>query len=409
MPTRPDHKVPGTLTFDLRKAGRLKLIGGLRTPLDGAGTYGRLHGKCGGRSFTLEGCFEQNLRGAPSAPDEQVIYVNNVYQDVWFSADERAEGDALNFDVDGLTEWVARSGLVQTFCDSPADGEPWVKLEGVSLPKREAGLPGTGTVTLEQKLSTKGRDTSLSLTESYSFKLAYDSNVPVLDLLDTASDIQDLVSLATDGSAQFRFVEASHPDLVGPHSRGIFTVWSAWTALRKEAMKPEWYDLFFTLDDIGGMSGLAEWMRVAEKYRSSLGRAMATKYAERMYVSDKLLNRAAALDGFDRILTGIGRGRYFADRIRQCIEIAGPQFESLVHDPAKLTTELKDHRDEIAHHYGRWMRQETEQQLYISDAAYWLLMFCLLRQASVADSTFDKLLSHRKLQFLANKLRAILC
>jgi ApeA N-terminal domain 1 len=191
MPTRPDHKVPGTLTFDLRKAGRLKLIGGLRTPLDraedftDASTYGRLHGECEGHPFTLEGCFQRSLRGAPSAPYGEVIYVNNVYEDVWFSADERAEGDGLNFDVDGLTEWVARSGLVQTFCDSPADGEPWVKLEGVSLPKREAGLPGTGTVTIEQKLSTKGRDTSLSLTESYSFKLAYDSNVPVLDLLDT--------------------------------------------------------------------------------------------------------------------------------------------------------------------------------------------------------------------------------
>ena len=32
MPTRPDHKVPGILTFDLRKAGLLTLIGGLRTP-----------------------------------------------------------------------------------------------------------------------------------------------------------------------------------------------------------------------------------------------------------------------------------------------------------------------------------------------------------------------------------------
>jgi hypothetical protein len=136
---------------------------------------------------------------------------------------------------------------------------------------------------------------------------------------------------------------------------------------------------------------------------------MATKYAARMYVSDKLLNRAAALDGFDRIRTGVGWGRKFAARVRECIDIARPQFECLVHDPAKFTTELKDHRDEIAHHYGRRMRQATEAQLYISDAAYWLLMFCLLRQASAADVTFDKLLSHRKLQFLANKLRAVLC
>lgn len=428
MPSRRDHKVPGILTFDLQAGGLLRLIGGLRTPEDlavpekmpdgstkitvtedllrAAGNYGRLHGECEGRSFTLEGCFQRSVRGALSAPYEEVIYANNVYDNVWFSADERAEGDALYFDVDGLTEWVALSGLVQTFYQAPADGEPWVKVEGVSLPQLEAELPGKGTVTLGQNLSTKSPGTSLSLTESFSFELVYNSNIAVLDLLDTASDIQDLVSLATDRSAQYGFVKGSHPDLVGAHGRRFFTVWSAWTALRKEGMKPlKPHDLFFTLDDIGGINGLAEWMRVADRYRSPLGRAMATKYAERMYVSDRFLNRAAALEGFDRIRTP--GDRHFADRTRQCIDIAGPQFESLVHDPAKWTTELKHHRNEIAHHYGRRMRQATEDQLYISDAAYWLLMFCLLRQASVADATFDKLLSHPKLQFLANKLRGM--
>ena len=90
---------------------------------------------------TLEGCLQQTLSGAPSAPDEQVIYVNHVYQDVLFSADERAEGDVLNFDVDGLTEWVAQSGLEQTIRQSPADGEPWIKPEGVSLPEQVPELP----------------------------------------------------------------------------------------------------------------------------------------------------------------------------------------------------------------------------------------------------------------------------
>jgi hypothetical protein len=88
----------------------------------------------------------------------------------------------------------------------------------------------------------------------------------VPDLLDTASDIQDLVSLATDASAQFGFVKGSHPDLVAAHGREFFTVWSAWTALRKDGIEPPRHDLFFTLDDIGGMNVFAEWMRVAEKY-----------------------------------------------------------------------------------------------------------------------------------------------
>jgi hypothetical protein len=283
-----------------------------------------------------------------------------------------------------------------------------VRLEGTPLPTREAKLPGGGTATLGHRLSTDSPGTSASLVESFSINLAYDDKVAVVDLLDTGSDLQDLVSLATDRSAQFGVVKVAHPDVVGPDGRRFFTVWSAWAALREEGLKPlKRHDLFFTLEDIGDMEGLAEWMRISERYRSPLGRAMATKYAERMSLSDRFLNRAAALEGFDRIRTGKGRGRQFAERINECIDIAGPQFESLVHDPAKWSKELKHHRNEIAHHYGRRMRQATEEQFHISDAAYWLLMFCLLREASVPEATFDKLLSHRKQQFLAKKLRSM--
>jgi hypothetical protein len=152
------------------------------------------------------------------------------------------------------------------------------------LAKQEEELEGGGTVTLGQNLSTKGPGNSLSLTESFSCKLAYDGSVSIEDLLETASDIQDLVSIATDRSAQYGSVQASHPDLVDHYGSRFFTVWSAWTALRKEGMRPLWrHDLFFTLDDIGGMKGLAEWMKVAETYRSPLGRTMATKYAETVH------------------------------------------------------------------------------------------------------------------------------
>jgi hypothetical protein len=70
-------------------------------------------------------------------------------------------------------------------------------------------LQGGDTVTLGQNLSTKGPGNSLSLTESFSCKLAYDGSVSIEDLLDTASDIQDLVSIATDRSAQYGSVQAS--------------------------------------------------------------------------------------------------------------------------------------------------------------------------------------------------------
>jgi ApeA N-terminal domain 1 len=93
IPGRLDHKVPGILTFDLKKAGRLRLIGGQRLAdhlPDAAGNNGRIHGECVGRSFTLDGCFQQN-RGL----DEEVIYVNHVYDPTFISFAARGVEDAF--------------------------------------------------------------------------------------------------------------------------------------------------------------------------------------------------------------------------------------------------------------------------------------------------------------------------
>ncbi|GAB3816617.1 ApeA N-terminal domain 1-containing protein [Micromonospora zhanjiangensis] len=431
----PGRRVPGILKFDLTSGGRLTLIGGLRRPEDLAvpermadgstrisisedliarsGNYGRLHGECNGRAYTLEGCFQLRSRGGVFGPSyEEAIYVNHVYEGVWFSEGEPVGGNQLNFALDGLTEWVPQSGIVQVFNDGAVVDAPQVELHASRLPQRTVALPDGGELWLSHGLSTSSPGSSAALTENFSLAIHYERVIPIEDLLDKASDLQDLVSIATDRSAQYGTIRVMHPDLVedrgGRRRNESFTVWSAWTALRKDDAKPlDRHSLFFTLDDIGGVAGLASWMQVTEKFRSALGRAMATKYAEKMYVSDRFLNRAAALEGFDRIKTGQSRGRTFVERISECISIAGAQFAELVCDPGKWATELKNHRNEIAHHYGRRMRQAVEDQLYISDSAFWLLVFCLLREAGIEDAMFDKILSHQKLQYLKRKNQSI--
>jgi hypothetical protein len=76
-------------------------------------------------------CFQHRARGGfGSRRYEEIIYVNNAFGGVWFSEGELAEGDMLTFTVDGLTEWVAQSGLVTRIYQSPAEGGPCAKLEG---------------------------------------------------------------------------------------------------------------------------------------------------------------------------------------------------------------------------------------------------------------------------------------
>ncbi len=428
LPENESNKVAGILTFDLRKGGQLALIGAFRRAVSAAdrenlpagvtaysaeryvidSNYGRLHGLAGGKSFTLEGCFRQQTRGSFGKPYEEKVYVNGVYEGIQIPDGEEASGDLLDFSVDGLSEWIARSGLSQIHHSGVPDGETCVELHGALVPLRVAPLPDEGEIRIGHRLNSQTPASSASLTESFSIQLRFPSKVPVEDLIDLASDFQDLVSIATGRTAQFGEIQVGHPEVFrevnGERFPLKYTIWSAWTALRDDQLKPlNRFDLFFNLEDIGGIDALTAWMAVARKYRSALGRTMATRYSQDGYLSDRLLNRAAALEGFDRIDTGISNGRTFAQRIRRCVDLAGPRFAEVVYDPEKWITELKDQRNEIAHHYGRRMRQAVEEQLYLADGAYWLLVFCLLKETGVADPVFDHIAAHRKLKHLARK------
>jgi hypothetical protein len=53
------------------------------------------------------------------------------------------------------------------------------------------------------------------------------------------------------------------------------------------------------------------------------------------------------------------------------------------------------------------MRQATEEQLFIAESAYWLLVFCILREAGFADAVFDKILADRRVVYLGDRLREL--
>lgn len=435
LPHRQDHKVPGVLEFGPEVAGKLTLVGALSNildavpeePIEGGGTrktvtvdildahgaYGRIHGQSGNKAYTLDNCFEMHSSaGLGSEPHEQIVYVNRVFEGVWYEVGEELSGDSVTFGAHGLVLWTGRSGVSDNLF-APADpGNPDVVVEGRNLESDAVKLVNGSSLVLRHHLVVNDVAPGLSVNEDFFLSVEYPTIQGADDLLDVASDIQDLVSIGIDRPAAFGQVSLSHPDLYkerpGRHTGEAVTVYAAWTAVGQEQSKLGRHDLLFTLEDLGGLPTVVNWMEVAAVHREALGRVMATRYAKRMYVSDRFLNRAAALEGFDRVETGRGRGRTFATRLSSCTNLAGQPFTELVHNPRKWIRELVDHRNEIAHHYGRRMREATEEQVYLADSAYWLFVFCMLRKADAPQTVFERICNDQRLVFLKRRLARFL-
>jgi hypothetical protein len=118
-------------------------------------------------------------------------------------------------------------------------------------------------------------------------------------------------------------------------------------------------DIAFTLSELGGMDGVAKWLKLAATYRSMLGRVMNTRYERRMFVEDRLLDRVAALEGFHREWKRTGKKKvWLVVRLTELAALAGDPFTELVGDAQAWCERVKQERDNIAHHKGRPAHQE---------------------------------------------------
>ena len=96
---------------------------------------------------------------------------------------------------------------------------------------------------------------------------------------------------------------------------------------------------------------------------------MGTRAASQMFVSDRLLNYTAALEGFDRGKTGQANTK-LPPRLRRCAQLAGEPFSALVGHVNKWVDAVVYHRNDIAHHLGRRPRGSAAEQHYLAESAY---------------------------------------
>lgn len=128
---------------------------------------------------------------------------------------------------------------------------------------------------------------------------------PLQSFVEVASDFQDLVSIATGRTAEFRSVVLHHPELPQLSLAGIpmgdarlALVYNAqWTnhddydAEGSKAREPmSAFRMYSTFDDIGA-DGVGRWPETAARFRTELSRAMATRYARGAGLEDRIMNR----------------------------------------------------------------------------------------------------------------------
>lgn len=435
LPDHGDHQVFGTLTWSADDGGTLHLHDELRPVIwldnvraDGSIqkyradrgelplTYPLIFGRVGNRAYTLLDSFRLSAREYDMDERTEKILVNRFLEGAWFDDPDELRVDRVIIDMRHLTAWVDHSGLeVEWPRTNETDTDVFGVVTAKSLPAFKTERDGV-TVRLTQGLSGTGDNVhDLGVAQSWSLCLRTSEPEQLDTLLDMSSDLQDLVSIAVGKTAQFEKVVLHHPDVpllsVGGtpigNMRDDITYYSRWSNRTTPCDPVKRHEMYFTFDDLGEIGGVGRWLAVADEYRTELGRVMATRYREAMFVEDRIMNVSAALDSLDKHRRATGKWVKYTKRIKQCVSLAGQPFlDLIVIDPDDWIERVVTTRDDLAHHREQFRTDGTVGDHLLAEQLFWLFALCMLRLADAPEVVYDGISRHSQVRWLTERAGA---
>ncbi len=436
LPGHDDHRVFGTLRWDPDSGGTLHVEGELRPVVwkdnvladgsiqkyrddrgDQQRNYPVVLGQADNRAYTLLDCFRLSLREHGGDEATERVHVNRVLDGAWFDDRDGLRVDRVVVDLRHLTGWVGHSGLSAAHPRMNGDdADVFTVATAKTLPSFQTAHAG-GSVLLAQSLSETGDHIhDLGVRQRWSLRVHQPEPEPLDLFMATVSDFQDLLTLAVGKPASFESIRLQHPSLpkrsldgkpIGNWREDI--AYHAQWSTRSEQCEPvDKHSMYFTFDDLGGIDGVARWLAVAADYRTELGRVMATRYSDAMYLEDRIMNISAALDSFDKHRRGTGKWVEYIRRIRQCIDLAGQPFADLIggQDAEKWADSVTATRDDLAHHRERFRVDGSVGEHLLAEQLFWLFALSLLRLAKAPEAVFESIGRHRQVRWLTEQARA---
>lgn len=418
LPGQPDKNVGGVLELTQESGGLLRLFGSLPKDEihDDSVRINRIIGKSEKYDFTLDQCFQKfsKLSLFGDGSDRQSFYVGRVIQGAVYSQDEPLEADGVSVRLSNLLSWTKINGVETIPASSPSD--PTWAYRVTAQPEISAEF-SEGRVSLVHGYGTGSEvRKKFFINQWISAKFELPSSRPLAEVMDIASDFQDLVTIATDRIAGYEKIFLRHPDFLVDGSSGSERYHEV-SLIAQWKMKgdPEKYlggdNLVFSFEALGGIDGVVRWLDTAKTYRSQLGRVMATRYNPQSYSEDRFLGCAAALESLHGEVTGTSNdGTNFKARMISCAQEVCDWFKELVpeekfSDWARI---IKDDRNNIAHHLGRTLHQDTAEITFYGDSLYWLFILYFLKQARVPEAVFAQVVHNRRFMWTGERVRSLL-
>ncbi len=214
----------------------------------------------------------------------------------------------------------------------------------------------------------------------------------------------DLQNLVTIGSGSLAAIDSVH--LFSDNtSQDPVRLYSQWVGVDIPWKAPRF---LFSYDDIGGLGGVAQWLRVSEKYRHVTYRLMPNWNVSSPYVNYRFNDAYIAVETLLRIR--LGREPSMKKDIIHLAKEAGNTFLYLVSDVERWAQRVVvDTRINREVHTKPWLDSSDGSSLYfLAESIVYLVVIHLLKECRVQDEVIASFKNQERFKRLAKGLERCL-
>lgn len=388
LESSPEAKVPGHLTFDPKKGGRLALHGTFVNH-DRQTRYERVVGDVGGRSCVLLECFEVGQTTYDTGDGDWESHITLLVNMAVMAprrkaptADAKFAGAFMTFT--GLSEF---DGRIPFSFNRPTDDDDWT--EQVQVRQLDKRRVEADEMTVELIHSpgyagarSLGRE---SVTSKHYCHLILSEPGSLDDVLEAFTWVRDWVAIAVHSDCRIVGPFQLTPEEPEDARFGTTEFHGVWPRARK-TRRPVFIDRVMKFDDLGA-DGVRRLLNLRAELDHVVRRVASMRFERGVAFEDAIIRMVSAADGLHRELTGRQR-EPAKTMLLESAAAVGPRFIGLVPDLDRWATDIVNVRDDAAHNKGRPLQRVALAEPMVS-SVYWLTVLRLLVHAGVGEPALD--------------------
>ena len=313
-----------------------------------------------------------------------------------------------------LDNWVRKTGTVVDIAhDDQSGGMRRIQVT-TNLLEKEVVSSDVGELELifTYKFNPNPFHTT-TLTQSAVLGVQFNEPRTLEDTFEICNALRNLVTIGVDAPAFVTEASVTHSDFVReslggkvlPLRLGLYTR-GLGDSIQSEVTNIHLRTMLFTFDDIGGLNGMAQWLKTSAKFRPVIDSLLSHWYLPSIYTENQFLNIIIAAEALERIRLDTQRFD-FAKGLERLVAVAGDPFKALVQDVQLWVREIVRVRVNNLVHPGLRRDIEGARMLWLSESVYFLVVLCLLRECGVSEGTLSNMKRHQRFSLVAEQLRGV--